>query len=84
MAGPKASVAHAWRPSSELTMDDLPAPDSPSSITVQVNGRSDSGPAAACAQQKVFQGAGLQGTPLSAQGLPSGWRKCCGIWTRLL
>jgi hypothetical protein len=55
VAGPKASVAHAWRPSSELMMELFPAPDSPSSMTVQVNGRSASGPEAACLHKQAHR-----------------------------
>ncbi len=45
---PKASVAQAWRPSRELMTELLPQPEMPSSMTVHVNGSSDSAPDCAC------------------------------------
>lgn len=45
---PNASVAQASRPSSELMTELLPQPEMPSSITVHVNGSSESAPDSAC------------------------------------
>lgn len=45
-------MLQAWRPSSELMTELLPQPEMPSSITVQVKGRSDSAPEEACTMEQ--------------------------------